>query len=246
MQSVEIEYQYAIRYIGTFDAKDQAMLADAVVRRELAATESSTLGAEEIERNVELAEEAACEALLRRNDVEPPSGSASGGRGTSVPPAPPGPPLSRVCCTRLALYPIVLNGGGAGLYRDPREFATDVGGGGFSVNHRTAAARRAHVMSHVRFAWPYETRTDRRDAAADIEIGAGRPTPADDGDDDVTYRTRRSLGTLASAMNPWKVWESVRGEMSRLAMLRTQCIEDEASHVTLARQRNKASRVSSV
>ncbi len=110
----------------------------------------------------------------------------------------------------------------------------------------------------MRFAWPYE----RRDAAAananatagglqqtenrDIETGV--LSQVDDDDDDRTHRTgRQSLNTLASAIpNPWKIWETVHLEMSRRAAIHTRHLEDEASHVTLARQRNKASRVSSV
>ena len=159
--------------------------------------------------------------------------------------------------TKLALYPIALNGGGAGLYRDPREFATGniavAGGGGFSNNHKTAGSRRAPLKSHVRFAWPYENRENAAAAALrsathrDRDIESGIPNNNDDEDDDNrTQRTRQSIGTLASAMNPWKIWENVHNEMSRLAELRTRRLEDDATHVTLARQRNKASRVSSV
>ena len=157
--------------------------------------------------------------------------------------------------TKLALYPIALNGGGAGLYRDPREFATGniavAGGGGFSNNHKTASSRRAPLKSHVRFAWPYENRENaaavRSTTHRDRDIESGIPNNNDDEDDDNrTQRTRQSIGTLASAMNPWKIWENVHNEMSRLAELRTRRLEDDATHVTLARQRNKASRVSSV
>ena len=155
--------------------------------------------------------------------------------------------------TKLALYPIALNGGGAGLYRDPREFANG-NVAGFSTNHRTASSRRAPLKSHVRFAWPYENkinataflRNNNNVAAGDRDIETGlRYSPSTD-DDDRTTRTRQSLGSLASAMNPWKIWENVHIEMSRLAALRTQRLEDDATHVTLARQRNKAARVSSV
>ena len=155
---------------------------------------------------------------------------------------------------RLALYPIALNGGGAGLYRDPREFARDTGhNAGFSVNHRIS--RRAPMLSHVRFAWPSEVKKvaemqKQQLFRRDIESGEIN------NDDDRSYRsrlslgslarTRQSLGSVASAINPWKLWENIHIEMSRLAALQTQRQEDEASHVTIARQRNKASRVSSV
>ena len=171
--------------------------------------------------------------------------------------------------TKLALYPIALNGGGAGLYRDPREFASDNGNviaNSFSTNHKSASSRRAPLKSHVRFAWPYESKKLQAEQQQwqklqqqqqssfceerDLEAGFLAPNlnieQNYDEDDDRTTRTRQSIGTLATAMNPWKVWENVHNEMSRLAALRTQRLEDEASHVTLARQRNKATRVSSV
>lgn len=152
----------------------------------------------------------------------------------------------KLCHTKLALYPIALNGGGAGLYSDPRAFATGTVGG-FSTNHQIAGTRRAPLMSHVRFAWPYESKTPARlqPYNKDLEMGLSRPIFGVE-DDDLTHRTRQSIGTLASAMNPWKIWENVHNEMSRLAALRAQHLEDEASHVTLARQRNKVSRVSSI
>jgi hypothetical protein len=149
----------------------------------------------------------------------------------------------------LALYPIALNGGGSGLYRDPREFGNG-NAGGFSMNHRIS--RRTPALSHVRFAWPYEIRNLAAPAAqlhhGDLETGLGRPPSSREAvdDDDRTHRTRHSLSSLASAMNPWKLWENVHMEMSRLAALQTRRLEDEASHVTIARQRNKVSRVSSV
>eukprot|EP00985_Skeletonema_marinoi_P019499 scaffold11205_cov191-Skeletonema_marinoi.AAC.1 len=149
--------------------------------------------------------------------------------------------------TRLALYPIALNGGGAGLYRDPREFAAD-NIGGFSRNHRTEASRRAPLDGHVHFAYPCERNVSssrqagRSDHTIDLEAGGESTNQSEVG----TNFTRRSLGALSSVMNPWKVWENVHNEMSRLAALRTQRAEEEASHVTLARQRNKATRVSDV
>ncbi|KAL7538267.1 hypothetical protein ACHAXR_008426 [Thalassiosira sp. AJA248-18] len=155
------------------------------------------------------------------------------------------------CNTKLALYPIALNGGGAGLYRDPREFANG-NAAGFSNNHKTAGSRRAPLKSHVRFAWPYEIKKDaggggQQSKERDLETGLSQTLNDDDDDgDDRTHRTRQSIGTLATAINPWRMWENVHNEMSRLAGLREQRSEDEASHVTLARQRNKASRVSSV
>lgn len=149
--------------------------------------------------------------------------------------------------TRLALYPIALNGGGAGLYRDPREFARgDGGGGGFGANRSGTVARkrRAPLRSHVRFAWPCEVKGFAPPSPTrDLEAGLG----SNSGDDDRTARTRRSLGTLASAAaHPWRVWEAVHGEMARRAALRARRAEDEASHVTLARQRNRAAGVSQV
>ena len=158
----------------------------------------------------------------------------------------------KLCNTKLALYPIALNGGGAGLYRDPREFANGNIVGGVSNNHKTASSRRAPLKSHVRFAWPYENNRENNSAAAkvrgatDRDIETGHSNEIDGDDCDRTTRTRQSIGSLASAMNPWKIWENVHNEMSRLAELRTKRLEDEASHVTLARQKNKASRVSSV
>ena len=159
----------------------------------------------------------------------------------------------------LALYPIALNGGGSGLYRDPREFGNGNNAGGFSTNHRFS--RRAPALSHVRFAWPCEVKNNLvpplaaaaaavpppRPHHGDLETGLVREAVVvDDDDGDRTHRTRNSLTSLASAMNPWKLWESVHLEMSRLAALQTRRLEDEASHVTIARQRNKVSRVSSV
>ena len=146
--------------------------------------------------------------------------------------------------SRLALYPIALNGGGAGLYRDPREFAK--GNAGFSNNHRIS--RRAPVLGHVRFAWPYEIKklAGSHLHNGDLETGLSQPPSGEADDDDRTHRTRHSLGSLASAINPWKLWENVHIEMSRLAALQARRLEDEASHVTIARQRNKASRVSSL
>ena len=144
--------------------------------------------------------------------------------------------------TRLALYPIALNGGGTGLYRDPREFAAD-NVGGFSRNHRTEASRRAPLDGHVRFAYPCERnynnkrQVGRSDHTIDLEAG----------DSIGRNYTRQSLGgTISSVLNPWKLWENVHNEMSRRAALLTQRAEEEASHVTLARQRNKAMRVSDV
>lgn len=168
--------------------------------------------------------------------------------------------------SRLALYPIALNGGGAGLYSDPREFATNattVSGGGFSRNHRTEGARRAPVKSHVRFAWPYER---KRDAANDggttstqqqqhhhrvegqVDLEAGYQLKQTPSTDIETESKRQSLSSMASSsiINPWKIWENIHNEMSRLALLRTRRAEDESSHVTLARQKNKAARVSSI
>ena len=152
----------------------------------------------------------------------------------------------KLCNTKLALYPIALNGGGAGLYSDPRAFANGTIGG-FSNNHNTVGSRRAPLMSHVRFAWPNENKNHAilQPHNRDLEMGLSRP-PFGVEDDEMTHRTRHSLGTLASAMNPWRIWENVHNEMSRLAALRAQHLEDEASHVTLARQRNKVSRVSSI
>ncbi len=136
--------------------------------------------------------------------------------------------------TRLALYPIALNGGGAGLYRDPREFAAD-NVGGFSRNHRTEASRRAPLEGHVHFAYPYERNNNRN-----VDLEAGESTNQSEVG---TINTRRSL---SSAINPWKLWEHWHNKMSRLADIRAQRAEEEASHVTLARQRNKATRVSDV
>jgi hypothetical protein len=152
----------------------------------------------------------------------------------------------KLCNTKLALYPIALNGGGAGLYSDPRAFANGTIGG-FSNNHNTAGSRRAPLMSHVRFAWPSEIKNNARlqPHNRDLEMGISR-LPFGVDDDEMTHRTRHSLGTLASAMNPWKIWENVHNEMSRLAAIRAKYLEDDASHVTLARQRNKVSRVSSI
>lgn len=149
---------------------------------------------------------------------------------------------------RLALYPIALNGGGAGLYRDPREFAAD-NVGGFSRNHRTEASRRAPLDGHVRFAYPCErnnTNISRGLGRGDhnIDLESGESIQHNGGRNN---SRRSSFGTnLSSVVNPWKIWEGIHNEMSRLAALRTQRAEEEASHVTLARQRNKATRVSNV
>jgi hypothetical protein len=146
--------------------------------------------------------------------------------------------------TRLALYPIALNGGGAGLYRDPREFAAD-NVGGFSRNLRTEASRRAPLDGHVRFAYPRERKEDNREGCRsdhNIDLETGESFHGEGG----RNNSRRSIGSLSSIANPWKIWERIHNEMSRLAAIRTLRAEEEASHVTLARQRNKATRVSNV
>ena len=145
--------------------------------------------------------------------------------------------------TNLALYPIALNGGGVGVYRDPREFANNVDGG-FSANNRTASARRAPLKSHVRFAWPSEIVIDAdapNDREIDLETGLQNNAEVD-----CRSNLRQSLGTFASQANPWKVWEHFHIEMSRMAAIRSRRLEEDSSHVTLARQRNQASRVSSI
>jgi len=51
-----------------------------------------------------------------------------------------------------ALYPIAVNGGGVGLYRDPRQYGTNaVGLASASANLRTGASRRAPLRSYVSF-----------------------------------------------------------------------------------------------
>ena len=146
--------------------------------------------------------------------------------------------------TNLALYPIALNGGGVGLYRDPREFANSKDGG-FSANNRTASARRAPLKSHVRFAWPRENviEADSPNDDGDIDLETGLQNNAEV---DCRSNLRQSLGTFASQANPWKVWEHFHIEMSRMAAIRSRRLEEDSSHVTLARQRNQASRVSNI
>ena len=51
-----------------------------------------------------------------------------------------------------ALYPIALNGGGVGLYRDPREFASNKANA-HSRNLRLMGGRRAPIRSHIAFRW---------------------------------------------------------------------------------------------
>ena len=152
--------------------------------------------------------------------------------------------------TRVALYPIALNGGGAGLYRDPREFASTNNIGGFSRNHRIDGSRRAPLKSHVRFAGPNERRKAEsgdvtQDAELDLESGL-RNVFSNDNNNDGSYRPRQSFGALVTAVNPWKIWEHIHNEMSRVAAVRTRQAEDDASDVILARQKNKAARVSSI
>jgi len=51
-----------------------------------------------------------------------------------------------------ALYPIAINGGGVGLYRDPREFASNKANA-HSRNLRQMGGRRAPIRSHIAFRW---------------------------------------------------------------------------------------------
>jgi len=68
--SVEIDYQNSNHYIGTFSTKEQAMLVNTVARAELEATRDLKINADEIERNLELAEGVACKALLNRMNIK--------------------------------------------------------------------------------------------------------------------------------------------------------------------------------
>jgi hypothetical protein len=53
---------------------------------------------------------------------------------------------------------------------------------------------------------------------------------------------RRTSSRLSiSSLDPWKLWTNLHNELSRLAAIRTTRLEDESSHVTLAKQKNIAS-----
>ena len=143
---------------------------------------------------------------------------------------------------KLALYPIALNGGGVGLYEDPREFG-----------------RRLDRRGNVRFAWPAERRGNTAGAAGgagdneleipnantdvieeeegfetiDLEAGS---LPQQQLPRTIHHRTSSRLSLATN--NPWRIWSTLHAELSRLAAIRTSRAEDESSHATLARQKN--------
>ena len=158
--------------------------------------------------------------------------SPSPGAGTGAPPPPPPHP---------ALFPIALNGGGVGLYRDPREFGTNAASGdGHSRNYRTADWRRAPVRTHVSFPWRRRALTYDSDAAGG-RTGDIDDFQSEDGVFDVEMGRAMSaavvaagggestLGsTLGSALmagvrgeaGSWRVWERIHNEMVRIAEAR--------------------------
>eukprot|EP00804_Cyclotella_cryptica_P011221 CCRYP_007732-RA/>CCRYP_007732-RA protein AED:0.04 eAED:0.04 QI:151/1/1/1/1/1/8/72/1904 len=154
---------------------------------------------------------------------------------------------------KLALYPIALNGGGAGLYSDPREF------GGRNIEESVyLSGRKAERRGNVRFAWPAEKRgvlhgntvgnhvpviangsAEGREEeegmeTIDLEVGTlhQQPRPI----------VHQPLSRLSfTSLDPWRIWSTLHTELSRIAAARTSRLEEEASHVTLAKQKNLAS-----
>jgi hypothetical protein len=107
----------------------------------------------------------------------------------------------------------------------------------------------------VRFAWPAERRNETTDTdvkkdavkvklseeeeegheTIDLEAQTAEEQPR------TIRRTSSRLSTLSSSIDPWKLWSNIHSELSRLAAIRTKRMEDESSHVTLAKQKNLAS-----
>lgn len=155
---------------------------------------------------------------------------------------------------KLALYPIALNGGGTGLYSDPREF-----GGRSTAEDGVYVSGRSGRRGNVRFAWPAERRgelnnsTDEKRAApvisSGVEVredeGGGMETiDLETQEEEAAARTkirRTSSSRLSvSSLDPWRMWSNLHTELSRLAAIRSTRAEDESSHVTLAKQNNLA------
>jgi hypothetical protein len=138
---------------------------------------------------------------------------------------------------KLALYPIALNGGGAGLYSDPREFgARNANGNGDEAYVMGRRGRRGNV----RFAYPAERLTAsnadavemQEDELETIDLEAQHQRP---------QQTIRRSSSSRLSIDPWSLWSHFHTELSRLAAIRTTRLEDNSSHVTLAKQRNLAS-----
>ena len=75
MQKVECPYHGKNRYFGQFDTREQAVMANEVVRAMLEPTKNSCITAVEFESNLKLAKEAAWMAASKVDD---------GGRGSSA------------------------------------------------------------------------------------------------------------------------------------------------------------------
>jgi hypothetical protein len=144
---------------------------------------------------------------------------------------------------KLALYPIALNGGGTGLYQDPREF------GGRNINTNSDAYFTGR--GNVRFAWPAERRNETVPAIHAVQLSQEEDgletidleaqTSTDVHQQPLTIRRTSSRLSTLSNLDPWKLWSNIHTELSRLAAIRTTRLEDESSHVTLAKQKNLAS-----
>jgi len=123
-----------------------------------------------------------------------------------------------------ALYPIAINGGGIGLYNDPREFG--VGGiSGFSRNNHECA-RTGPSRGLIVFPWNLgnTVHSDKKRKESDCSIGGPHHESWVDNSDieeglDETLRKEGRIGknNSGSIFSPWKTWEKVHNYMVRIA-----------------------------
>ena len=150
---------------------------------------------------------------------------------------------------KLALYPIALNGGGTGLYADPREF----GGRSTVMEEHYVSGRNCGRRGNVRFASPADQRRGLNDTEGGpiITTNNVKNREEEEGMDTIDLEAqmeepwiiqRASPSRLSlSSIDPWRIWTTLHTELSRLAAIRSSRLEDESSHVTLAKQKNWAS-----
>jgi len=141
-------------------------------------------------------------------DVEMCSGNSENKEGGSI-------------MTKPALYPIALNGGGVGIYNDPREFGVE-GITNYSKNKHSSAGIPSRGLTV--FPWNLSGgHSDEKVLKRDSSIeGLNHTSWVDNSDieaslDETLRLERRADYNDGSVFSPWKTWEKVHNCMVRIA-----------------------------